>query len=455
MKSGDKHIIYTAQDIEQYLAGGLSPLQMHAMEKAALDDPLLSEAMEGYAVMKDKSWKNDLVALRMQLAQKTETAKIIPLHKPKNNWWKTAAAIFIVGSGITVTYVLTRNKAEDKPNQQIAQTVTQNNTDLSKTEPETPVSTIQSLNPSASSAKEELLVNNNQATTNRNESESKVAPMSTVAETNGTTDLEDLASVSASKDTAVSTPSPAKTEAPGAGNTATAGEVVTNKAKAAEMEAVASRSQKKLPNANDKKEATLNNYFTAQVLAPDNTPLPFTNISIKKENFGTYADAQGMVRLVSTDSMLLIDIKSVGYLPRTYALRNNQAQTKIILQEDVVALQDRVVIGNANVSKNQQSRRARLVTDSAVNIEPADGWENYNTYVANNLYIPESSIKKDFHGEVELSFDVKPNGTISNLRVSKSSGAEYDEAAKRLIMEGPQWKIKKGKKTSASVKLQF
>jgi outer membrane biosynthesis protein TonB len=56
---------------------------------------------------------------------------------------------------------------------------------------------------------------------------------------------------------------------------------------------------------------------------------------------------------------------------------------------------------------------------------------------------------------VELSFDVKANGTITNLRINKSLGPAYDDAAKRLIMEGPQWKVKKGAKSSASVKLQF
>ena len=162
-----------------------------------------------------------------------------------------------------------------------------------------------------------------------------------------------------------------------------------------------------------------------------------------------------MVRLVSTDSILNIEIKSVGYQPKTFALRNNQVQTKIVLQEEEMALKDRKVIGSVTKRSSQPSRRARLLKDSAVNVEPADGWDNYDTYVANNLDIPESALKDDQHGEVEISFDVKSNGTITNIRINKSLGAEYDEAAKRLIKEGPQWKVKKGRKTSASIKVQF
>jgi len=47
MATGNQHIIYTAEDIQQYFAGKLTPAAMHAMEKAALDDPFLEGAMEG------------------------------------------------------------------------------------------------------------------------------------------------------------------------------------------------------------------------------------------------------------------------------------------------------------------------------------------------------------------------------------------------------------------------
>ena len=39
---------YTLLDIEQYLQGKLSPAEMHALEKAAVQDPFLADAIEGY-----------------------------------------------------------------------------------------------------------------------------------------------------------------------------------------------------------------------------------------------------------------------------------------------------------------------------------------------------------------------------------------------------------------------
>jgi Gram-negative bacterial TonB protein C-terminal len=461
MSSDKKNINYTAGDIEQYLAGNLSSGEMHAMEKAALDDPFLAEAMEGYGAMKDTEWNNELVALRQQITSKGAVAKVIPLHKSKNNRWKAVAAIFILGAGITLTFILNKDKTEKINNPQIAQNINTGKQDsLSEQVNEVPVSVTASLNPTASSTKEDVKANAELIVLTKTD---KKADAQYIPDP-GAPQLKpasQYAAGTASDNTKVNAAAPEANKpviTTTGDNTKFAEESIagnSNQATKANNDAEVLNRQKNQATGNARKETALNNFFTAQVVAADNTPLPFTNISIKKENFGTYADAKGMVRLVSTDSILNIEVKSVGYLPKVFTLRNNQPQTRIVLQEEVFALKDKTVIENADISNKQKSRRATLLTDSAVNVEPADGWENYNTYVANNFEIPVEKLKSNFHGEVEISFDVKANGTISNIRVNKSLGAEYDEAAKRLIMEGPQWKVKKGRKTSASVKVQF
>lgn len=461
MSDKENNIIYTARDIEQYLAGNLSPQQMHAMEKAALDDPFLAEAMEGYEAVKDKEWNNQLVALREAISNKGAVAKVIPLHKSKNNWWKAAAAVLIIGSGATLTYIFNSDNKEDNTKTQIAQTIPVTKDSITQIEIPSQASVTQSLNPSASASEQEKKAIPG--------SIAKLDEAGSKAESNiilepGAPVIKPAAPTASGATTTdgniVIVTAPPVVSNPAGENDDVVKEMNAEKTKSvakqtSETDVLAGRSKNQSVSAS-KKEAVLNNFFTAQVVGADNTPLPFTNISIKKENFGTYADAKGMVRLVSTDSILFIEVKSVGYQPKIFALRNNQAQTKIVLQEEEVPQNDRKVIGNTDVAGNTRpSRRATLLKDSVVNVEPADGWDNYNTYVANNLDIPESALKNDRHGEVELTFDVKANGTISNIRVNKSLGAEYDEAAKRLLQEGPQWKIKKGKKTSASIKVQF
>ena len=115
--------VYSAEDIEKYYSGNLSSVQMHAMEKAALDDPLLAEAMEGYELMKGKDWKKELVVLRKQFSEVKPFAKVIPMQKTTGNWWKAAAAILVIGCGSVITYLITNDRSTESGSKQIAQDI--------------------------------------------------------------------------------------------------------------------------------------------------------------------------------------------------------------------------------------------------------------------------------------------------------------------------------------------
>ena len=58
MSEEKRHIVYTAADIQKYLTGQMSNAEMHAIEKAAMEDPLLAEAIEGYEGMDQKDWSS-------------------------------------------------------------------------------------------------------------------------------------------------------------------------------------------------------------------------------------------------------------------------------------------------------------------------------------------------------------------------------------------------------------
>ena len=84
--------------------------------------------------------------------------------------------------------------------------------------------------------------------------------------------------------------------------------------------------------------------------------------------------------------------------------------------------------------------------------EPADGWINYNTYIANNIQMPDNSVKRS---SLQLSFDVDQNGDPVDVRVEKSLCQKCDEEAARLIKQGPKWKKKdkKSKRVTVAVPL--
>ncbi|HET9431452.1 MAG TPA: hypothetical protein VFO70_09760, partial [Chitinophagaceae bacterium] len=83
----------------------LSPSERHALEKAALDDPFLADALEGYGVpgvQKDA----DLIELNARLAKRTGEKVIPPAKGGKSSflWWRAAALLVLIAGGALLVY---------------------------------------------------------------------------------------------------------------------------------------------------------------------------------------------------------------------------------------------------------------------------------------------------------------------------------------------------------------
>ena len=112
--SGNHHIpVFDASDIDRYLKGEMSAPDMHALERAALDDPFLADAIEGFALHQHKPDASSIPAemdeLQSRLRQKTA-----PARKPVVFYiWRAAAAIIIlIGAGLVTRNILSGNKPE-------------------------------------------------------------------------------------------------------------------------------------------------------------------------------------------------------------------------------------------------------------------------------------------------------------------------------------------------------
>jgi hypothetical protein len=64
----------------------MNAAEMHEMEKAALDDPFLADAMEGY-VDTSTQMSGDLNELSARLNNKTP-GKLAPIISIKRNWYR-------------------------------------------------------------------------------------------------------------------------------------------------------------------------------------------------------------------------------------------------------------------------------------------------------------------------------------------------------------------------------
>ena len=84
---------FSAADIERYHKGLMSSQEMHALEKAAMDDPFLADALEGYAVA-GVNVSNDRADLQNRLAKRTGSGRVITMPvKKRYNWLRIAATV--------------------------------------------------------------------------------------------------------------------------------------------------------------------------------------------------------------------------------------------------------------------------------------------------------------------------------------------------------------------------
>jgi carboxypeptidase-like protein len=433
---------YTAADIERYHMGQLSPEEMHSMEKAALDDPFLADAMEGYKHAEINTGA-DISSLQDKLKQRIATTNVIELKsKQRSTWLKAAASIIIIiGAGILV-YQFAINKQPDN---------------VVKVEVPKQVST----KTGSDSSKPNILTNTNEVAKSdksfkdekikekvQNKSEKNLAAEYKSDTVNSLSIASEVPS-SPVKNDSITDQSARSLAVSGNSNLPQ-----VQKAKKTEDEADGFSNFNK-PLAKSRQSQYLNaKVFRGQVLDANNNALPFANITSIHDKVGTYADAKGNFILTSyTDSVLNVQIKSVGYENSIALLRNDLPKNEVILQEDTKNLNEIVVTG---YNKKSNSVRRKQQKDIKVEeSEPVDGWDNYDTYLINNLNIPDDlQIKSPGNREVEISFNVNKNGDPVNIKVEKSLCKECDIEAIRLIKEGPKWK-KNGKKSRGSVTVPF
>ena len=441
---------YTAADIEKYWKGTLSTAEMHAIEKAAMDDSFLADALEGYKNTNNVA--EDVKGLHNRLEKRVIAATpVIALKERKFPWWKVAAAVIVIsGLGVLVQQLVLNNKKgtsivnvenAERDKADIATNAEQQQSD-------TPKITTQSLSDTLSFKP-----------TEKTSEIEKAAPGNFVLLGKDTTkNIDDrvagnIETESSRTDLAVkSAPAIATAEKreESSGEKEALDQTAADSNKSlieTRASGVANRKYAKAPSvANANEAAFLNNKYNYRVVDRQNNPVPFANVMNTRDNVGTYTDIRGNFNLVSSDSVLNVQIKSLGYLSDNYKLVPSSQSPTLVLKEDNNATK-KVLAANQTVMSNV------IRKDTAELEEPEVGWENYNTYVANNIQLPDNISGKSRGSNVELSFDIDKTGHPANIKVTKSSQCkECDEEAIRLLKEGPKWK-RKGKKSKTSISI--
>jgi hypothetical protein len=470
--------IYSNEDIKRYLNGNMSALEMYALEKQAIEDPMLADAIDGYQSITSEATKFDLDWLQKQLP--IAEIKVISLQDNKKifPWRQLGIAASVIGILIFVGVAIFNKKTKndrvafkDKPNEQTNASVVQNdNLKVSKigdsiTAAKTTsglVTTTMSaskeapsvfINPDAlekyyqAKDKEDLVVRRDEVV----QSDMFLYNDSIKQQINSLENSKRNDEVAAQKAAAKpNAPAPTvlnrNSSTEGVFNNSATNGREQNQPQSGEL------SKKELDFSSNSKNNTnitldRNYRFNYKVTDIQGNHIPFSNVSVPADQLMTYSRVDGTFGLFSSDSILNVQVKAAGYYAQNLQLRSNSAIGNIVLQEAKSDDKDVVVI-NSN-TKNLPQKSNKLV--SVINeVEPADGFSNYDSYIANNINTNEKP-----KGEVVLSFDISKTGVPTNITVNQSLSSAADEEAIRLLQQGPKWRAKKKKNRKGKIVINF
>lgn len=415
-------------DIEKYLKGELTPAERHALEKKALSDPFLADALEGAEKIDATIFSKDVDELNKNIAgQKSKVFWMWPM--------RIAAGVAIL---IASTYLVWQAFESQQEIKQLA---------FEQKETVSPQPTI-----ADSSTTEDLSSEPVEKPT--------VGPAVKETEIDSRSTYPSQADAKPTEPIVVeSKPEKAIVSAEEAGESIQVPKVKADdnvfEAKSAEEEEVLKNKTeevqraKKLSLAKDdqKKEmaAAASQMDRASgassvgqriirgrvTSAEDGSVLPGVNVVIKGSTIGTVTDAGGnyQVEVGQTNPTLVYSF--IG-LNSTEVNAGDRNQVDVSMSLDATQLSE-VVVTAFGVGSGEPSAPT---VDLA---HPVNGYRSFKQYLQQNIHYPEEAKLKKIEGRVTVEFTVESNGALTNFIVIRGIGYGCDNELIRLIKEGPVW----------------
>jgi TonB family protein len=424
-------------DIEKYRSGELTSQESYALEKKALQDPFLADAIEGAESISAENFSNDIAELKSSIAFQSEERSIASFervaaasspppsmrvvdekqfnHNPpkvvkKWTWPLRVAAsilimffIFFVANRLIPkqgkeTLVIKEEKAKSAGVDTLSILQNKVNPNLAKSAEERPQPPSQLKPAIAFNRKPEKAVV---------EKDDNI--LSDVVEEGGkaTEVTPNVESRTTESIAAAEQPTPV-----------------------VKMEAPIATTEPEL-----KKKAVSDtdvHPIKGQVISEeDGIPIPGVNVIVKGTTIGAVTDMNGNYELPEVKAGQELTFSFVGFASQE-VLVANQKDINVKLGADISQLSEIVVVGYGS----QKDPEAEPVIKNA---SPAGGLRAFNKYLDDSVRYPIEALELKIKGKVIVQFTVGTNGSLNDFIVKKSIGHGCDEEVIRLVKEGPAW----------------
>ncbi len=424
-------------DIDKYLKGQLTPAQMHALEKKALSDPFLADALEGMGSLDPDELQSDLQQLQANLNKR--------IRKRSEGWtWvsRIAAGLLLVAIS-TFVVIFISDRSDQKPAGNLA--LNKENESAPERQSEQPAvgdsaEYAGDVAPEASVTEE--LKNDGKASAkpsaeSRSQAEQPLAK--TPAEEPGAVEPQDILndadiseSIEADEKVASSVEphsvppeirleTEKKTEAARDDRT----EAEDSKRKAISGAAARDRADSYTVN-----RKIIRGKVT---FSEDGMGLPGVNVLVKGTNEGTVTDEHGNYQIPVLEGQPTLLFSFIGFANKE--IEAIEEEVNVQLDADVSELSEVVVVGYG-------SKDIEFLPSTPTIMElatPEGGRKVFKEYLEKNLRYPEQALKNGVEGKVTVQFTIGMTGQLSDFRVIRGLGHGCDEEVIRLIKDGPKW----------------
>lgn len=391
--------------LEDYLDGKLDAKAMHRIEKLSLEDPFVAEALAGLSQSPKRTQSLSLLQKQLaeRIAQKPVEKKRWAITSQRLSIASAAAVLFIAVcilfwmKGSKRQQMLAANEPK-KVDVTIAPQVAKEKTDTSA------VLTEQSIVAKPAIAKSIRTKDADKAVLIKN------------------------APIIATNDQPVTASAPVESR------------MAEQKAVGQELEEITLAKEKKQVQARaavtalpSKAEGIMPGQFKGKVISKD-TGMPIEGAIVRLEGAdrGTITDRNGEFRLVADSSQnQKLTVGFSGFSTTEVGAKSNQP---------------------VNVLLEANKNSLITIVASKNNVLPLGGWDNYQKYLrANHQFLKLTTAKV----EIELSFLIKKDGSVSSIKVIQSADKAKDKEAIRLLKDGPKWIFVPNTANQGQIKLSF
>ncbi|WP_298711578.1 carboxypeptidase-like regulatory domain-containing protein [Chitinophaga sp.] len=467
MATPRKHIEPTADLIRRYLAGELDDQTMHALDRQALEDPFLAEALEGYG-KSPRSRDPELADLRARLQQRAAQppAPTGMVRRLARRWLAAAGVLLLIS--ISALFLF-RRPADKEVAQELPAAKKQEDTAFLQpapaAAPQAPESTQTLMDagatvqpqPPAPKPRESKPVPGNANTARAEEARRREA--TPVAEA-------DAPAAVAAAPAAAPPPPPAKRiMIRGTGNASTdertsggtegiaknnsnpfnadtvyIGRKPSPLAKKSEEPAAMTQGkvagvESKYPSHHESHDIRL---ISGKVLdATTGEIMGGAIVHERSTNKRVVTDSSGQFAItVNAGARTSIDVSMIGYQHMVVPVPTDKSNFNIYLPASDNALSETVIVTGG---------KGRAVP------QPALGQAAYRHYLEALPPVPVPGLAGDLAGEVRVTFTVHSDSTLHQIKAVKPFHPAAGEAAVKRLEQGPKWSPVKGRKGKAEI----